>query len=139
MVEKILSFLRVDCLEVPFILRHRRDYFAHRLNDVDIWDISDRDERWNHIIAQKTAVKVWHTEFPELEQMIMDAADEIDVKDMADYIQLHSKLKQVPPAGEEDEPEVENGARRKYKRPVRKDIFILAKEANLSEFAKVIF
>ena len=137
-IEKILGFLRVDCLEVPFILRHRRDYFEPILNDADIWDIYDDDMRWNHIIQRKAALKKWSVIIPELDDLVTGASDESDIKDLADYLQLRYK-KEMAEHRELDEngEALTTDGSRKYKRPVRKDIYILAKENGLAEFGKV--
>jgi transcription elongation factor SPT6 len=52
----VLRFLRRDQFEVPFIFRHRRDYFDNVLEIQDLWRIVDLDDKFIQVEAKKKSL-----------------------------------------------------------------------------------
>eukprot|EP00158_Paraphelidium_tribonemae_P009953 Partr_v1_DN29013_c0_g1_i1_m58653 putative Transcription elongation factor len=134
-IEQILKFIRVDMLEVIFILRHRRDYFSDSFADDDIWEIFDLDDSWNHINQKKSAMLKWKDVVFDLDKLLDGVTDEDSLKDVSDYLQLrHARV--IAAHGNQEADATPNGQeKRKYKRPVKKDLYQLAQEANLDNMA----
>ncbi len=138
-VVRVLTFIRIQHLEVPFIVRHRADYFEPLLQPTDIWDIYDLDERWNHIIHRKIAVKMWSAIVPDFDRVFLFVRDEDGVKDFSDFLQLRyrKEMDDFKSSNAVDVDEDGKDTTKKLKLPIRKDTYMRAKEANLGAFAKV--
>lgn len=52
-VGSVLSLIRDQLAEIPFIATHRKEYFQHLLGLNDLWKILDFDEEWRSIWKQK--------------------------------------------------------------------------------------
>ena len=52
-IKAILKFYRQDCFEIPFIYRHRRDYFDNLLGLADLWRLVDLDLQYQLVEKKK--------------------------------------------------------------------------------------
>jgi transcription elongation factor SPT6 len=94
----VLRFLRRDHLEVPFIYRHRRDYFDGILNMQDLWRIVDLDEKFiavelkkktlGQLILEISAVDSTIETDPQIHALIEKIVTLDDIKDTFAYIHL---------------------------------------------------
>lgn len=139
-IKKILEFIRIHKLEVPFILHHRFDIFNGQLSKAEVWQVFDENIRWENIISRKLALKKWSVAVPEISRYFDLISDEDAMKDISDFLHVRHKkeMEEWKESREfENEPEMEenNGTTKNLKRPVKRDIYFLAKESNLHGFA----
>jgi transcription elongation factor SPT6 len=139
-IRRILEFIRVHKLEVPFIITHRFDIFNGQLSKDEVWQVFDENIRWEHIIARKLALKKWSIAVPELSRYFDLISDEDAMKDISDFLHMRHK-KEIEEWKESGEKEIDAAKEENYnttkklKRPIKRDIYFLAKEANLHGFA----
>ncbi|KAI9184314.1 Transcription elongation factor spt6 [Blastocladiella emersonii ATCC 22665] len=89
-IQAVLKFLREDYLEVPFIQRHRRDYWAPALEEHELWLIADEDTKYNSFFLQRKATLAkferYGVEDHDVYEFVYDIDDMEGLKDLADYI-----------------------------------------------------
>ena len=133
-IEKVLRFLRTFKLEALFVIRHRKDYYSGQLTDADIWEVYDLDEKWCHLNQRKQALLKYSSAISELELLVKNANDEDAVRDVSEYLQIrYSKVLDEFRTGDSNQAPV-NG-KKVFKRPVKRDVYLLAKESKLDSFA----
>ena len=140
----VLKLIRKDHLEVPFIQRHRRDKFHPHLTPADLFFVHDQNSRWEHLIQRKMALKQWNGAIPEVDRYLELVDDERAIRDLSEWLGVRYKRemedwKRSQESLKENDTEDGEGdeeTTRKLKRPIRRDVYMLAKDANMTEFAK---
>jgi transcriptional accessory protein Tex/SPT6 len=137
-IAHVLRFIRYENLEIPFIARHRKDYFYPQLQVHDLWRVYDLDEKFLTIEMKKKSLK---NAFEELRKVSVDAQQDdyaleqikkiatlYDIADLQMYLQLHygSNLSFL-----------ENSKSKLFKKPLWRVTYEGAKRNNLDTFAKV--
>lgn len=142
----ILRMMRVEHLEIPFIIHHKPDEYREILTEKDLWRMAELDERWNHIVVKKRAIRHWSAVVPDFALIHAQVLDEDGVQDLSDYLQLRYRreMEEYKSQTGSQESLTSNVSEsqmstKKLKRPVRKDIYTLAKDAGIHEIAKVEF
>jgi transcription elongation factor SPT6 len=97
-ITAVLKFLRRENLEVPFIYRHRRDYFDGILSLQDIWRIVELDEKFvavelkkkslGELILEISSIEPLIEQDLQLQKFIEKIVTQDDVKDTFAYIHL---------------------------------------------------
>ncbi|KAJ3050953.1 Transcription elongation factor spt6, partial [Rhizophlyctis rosea] len=95
---KILTFMRVEHHEVPFIDAHRQDYYRPTLERADLWRIYDLDAQFLLIDAKKKAARAMFEDIRETSrlaredgyvlEMLNSAVTAEDVEDVHVYMQI---------------------------------------------------
>jgi len=90
-IGKILQFILVDYLEVPFISTYRREYWLPDLSRKHLWDIYDLDQRYFFLYGRKMNLKQMLQKSNNTELAIkVDSLDnEQDAQDFLRYVTLH--------------------------------------------------
>lgn len=96
-VVAILRFLKLENVEVPFIIANRRDYFENILLVEDIWKIYDLDESYMLVEAKKSSLENLILRIEELGQPVPDSMLDCvgrvcnldSANDAANHFQIH--------------------------------------------------
>jgi transcription elongation factor SPT6 len=87
-IKLIIQFIRVDLLEIPFIQRHREDYYISLMDARELWDIYDLNSQWIRVNQRKQQLQQWTAVAPELEQLLDKADSEEALTDLGDLLQI---------------------------------------------------
>lgn len=97
-IANVLSFLRVDRMEVPFITQYRKDYYSPELDTSDLWKINELDDKWIVFSKRKKVLEdLFKTEETDLSSLLEYAENEQELADLHRSFLLHH------PPSEEDE------------------------------------
>lgn len=92
-VKLILQFIRLDKLEVPFIQRHRQDYYVSVMDSRELWEVFDLNLRWMRLKSQKEKLEKLTGVIPQLDQLISAIEDEESLNDISVLLRLcHQKV-----------------------------------------------
>ncbi|KAI9338069.1 SH2 domain-containing protein [Zopfochytrium polystomum] len=137
-VAKILEFFNHNNFEVPFLISHRKDYFAELLDRTDLWKIHDLDTYYHSLTAKKVNLKgllqdlrvvseaALRDRYPD--RLIDDAKSFEDAQDIMGYLHLHYGT---------DLQRVEDSRRRTVKRVIKRSPFEDARRAGIDQFVKL--
>eukprot|EP00163_Fabomonas_tropica_P004195 TRINITY_DN13708_c0_g1_i2.p1 TRINITY_DN13708_c0_g1~~TRINITY_DN13708_c0_g1_i2.p1 ORF type:complete len:1288 (+),score=417.73 TRINITY_DN13708_c0_g1_i2:86-3865(+) len=82
-IARVLKYLRLQYLEIAFIIEHRKDYY-HPLSEPDLWDIFKYDQEWRNLMNRARALlaSVNLIELPQAKEFatLLDSAIEPDVE-----------------------------------------------------------
>lgn len=105
-VTQVLYYIRVELLEIPYIICYRSDYIG-KLTEDDIWLIDTLDQQYDDT-AHKRSVLIQQCQSLDVNVDIVDIVkydwnDQIDLDDVSDYIQyvratqppVHDTIKQL--------------------------------------------
>lgn len=141
-IRSFLTFLREDCLEIPFILHHRKDYCHPVFEDNDLWTLSDLNDKWCKMQVKRSALlsAVASTvqslessgvdaEFgvQDAENVLEHADTEVELNDACDYANLMNK-QQITSLTNALLSNLNDAisTKVKFKRPVRQDPLLLS-------------
>ncbi|KAJ9664261.1 Transcription elongation factor spt6 [Coniosporium apollinis] len=115
-VGKVLEFMNIEDLEVPFIFQHRKDYFIHAarddaspdpddidggerkperlFNETDLWDIFDYDLKFRAMVEKRDALQKTYENLksianvtdPVFEEMVPVAVSMEELQDIQEYL-----------------------------------------------------
>jgi transcription elongation factor SPT6 len=125
-IQKVLEFLRVHHLEIPYIYTYKKGFYAPDLNLVDLWEIYEWDEKWSHLQTRKATLRQLYTQAnvnPEYFKLLDESQSETEVQDLFDHFQMYH--------GDDA------GQTNQQKRAVKRDFYKICKKTPVSEFSKV--
>lgn len=139
-VANVLSFLRVDRMEVPFITQYRKDYYCPELDTSDLWKINELDDKWIVFSKRKTVLaEMFKTEETDLNTLLEYAENEQELADLHRSFLLHH-----PPTEEDGLDEIDDimnleedkpQEKKKRKRRAGNPLYHHLKKEGLSEAA----
>ena len=99
-IKSVLKFIRVEKLEVPFIMTHRKEYFTNQLSIEELWGIYDLNDKWNLFKTRYITLKSFFDQlalkYDFSENLVsyfsgfwLAAKTENEVTDLYDFINLY--------------------------------------------------
>ncbi|KAJ2899507.1 hypothetical protein MKZ38_003001 [Zalerion maritima] len=107
-VRRVIEFIVVDLMEVPYIFQHKKDYLIHQrkndqdetigteklLNQTDLWKIVELDIKFKGLVEKRNALETTYENIKSatgnrdqiVEEMIYKAATMEELQDIQDYI-----------------------------------------------------
>ncbi|KAI8824048.1 SH2 domain-containing protein [Fimicolochytrium jonesii] len=144
-IHKVLEFVRGENdrqerphYEVPFIMTHRKDYVAGRLDRNDMWRVVDLDQQFIALEQKKRNLSALFKDIVSLspeavndtyvEQCLSKATTVEAVADVSQYIQLRYSNEMA---------QAEQSRRNTFKKARRKTAYEIGKEAGLSKLVEM--
>jgi len=110
-IEKVLAYLQVERVEVPFIYHYRKDYFIHHLKQEHLWMIYELDEKWEQLQSRRLRIE-------KLSNCLVDKTKTVDAA-IQELEQLAKLGLDEDPIDSDDEEMKEQSQQKKEKREQR--------------------
>eukprot|EP00741_Cyanophora_paradoxa_P009215 tig00001486_g8925.t1 len=148
-IVSVLGYMRLELLEVPFIVTHRKEYWRPELEQQHVWMIYDWDETWNYLQMRKKQLRERYQRAAEVEKdtpgveedvrrclaLLEEALEEELVRDLDDYFRLRFVNVEEILQTEAAEQEAANGVSRP-RRPLRRTDYHLYARLGLKKLAE---
>lgn len=158
-LQSVLEFMRRDGLETPFIAHYRKDYYREELNETQLWDVQEWDERWARLQQRKSHLRRLLSETLRQQQSAAESSSfsqpsssvaaeealtflehalrEEELSDLHDYVALQQAAQAVALGPSAAAPAPAGGqAGSSHKRPVRRTFYSVCLKAGLGEPAR---